>query len=185
MEILFAVVIGAALGGAVIWFVRRPEGDAAARVELEATRAQLAAAAATAERERAKADAESQRAASATALSQAARDELAKAETRHAEALAAADRRRADDLQALKDTFAKQSQDALRQMSPDVTKEVASKVEPLIAKVGAALESYQRSLEQGMNGQSQSLAQVQEQMRRMTETTTALASSTNDFTMVL
>jgi DNA recombination protein RmuC len=185
MEILIAVVIGAALGGAVIWFVRRPEGDADRRAELEAARAQLAAATATAERERAKADGESQRAAAAAALSQAARDELAKAEARHAEALQAADRRRADDLQALKDTFAKQSQDALRQMSPDVTKEVASKVEPLIARVGAALESYQRSLEQGMSGQTQSLAQVQEQMRRINETASALATSTNDFTAVL
>ena len=185
MEILLAVLLGAALGGAAIWFLRKPEGDGALRAELDGAKAQAARSEEASARERARADAESQRAAAAAALAQSAREEMTRAEARHAEALAAADRRRAEDLQALKDSFAKQSQDALRQMSPDVTKEVASKVEPLIARVGAALESYQRSLEQGMTGQSQSLAQVQEQMRRINETAAALASSTNDFTAVL
>ena len=181
METLLAVVIGAALGGAVIWFVRRPEGDATGRAELEAARAQLAAATATAERERAKADAESQRAAAAAALSQAARDELAKAETRHTEALAAADRRRADDLQALKDTFAKQSQDALRAMAPDMTKEMRAAVSPLMAEIRTSLEGVNSSV----GKQGDALAGVRERMDNLSKATEALATETNDFTMVL
>ena len=185
MENLLAVILGAALGGAVIWFVRRPQGDAGLQTLNADLQSRLAQAQAAVETERNGRGLAEQQAAAAAAAARAAREEKDRLEARHREDLVAADRRRSEDLQALKDTFAKQSQDALRQMSPDVTKEVASKVEPLIARVGAALESYQRSLEQGMTGQSQSLAQVQEQMRRINETASALATSTNDFTAVL
>lgn len=184
MEILTHLV-AAALAFAAAWLIRRPQGDGPAQLRAAELERQLAASRAETEAERAAHRAAVADAAGAKASAQAARDELARAEARQRDELAKADRRRADDLAALKDAFARQSQDALRQMSPDVTKEVASKVEPLIARVGAALESYQRSLEQGMSGQSQSLAQVQEQMRRINDTATALASSTNDFTMVL
>lgn len=185
METIFALLVGAALGGTAIWFLRRPQGDGTLQALNADLQTRLAGEQAMTTAERAARGVAEQQAAAAVAEARAVRDEQARMSAKHREDLEGADRRRAADLEALKDTFAKQSQDALRQMSPDVTKEVASKVEPLIAKVGAALESYQRSLEQGMTGQSQSLAQVQEQMRRITETATALASSTNDFTMVL
>lgn len=184
MEII-AVVVGALLGGLAIWFIRRPQGDSALQALNADLQSRLALAQGAVDAERAARGEADRKAAAAAAAAEAAREEKLRLEARHRDDLAAADRRRAEDLQALKDTFAKQSQDALRQMSPDVTKEVASKVEPLIARVGAALESYQRSLEQGMTGQSQSLAQVQEQMRRINETAGALAASTNDFTAVL
>lgn len=195
MEILTLLIVAAAAFAAA-WFMRKPEGDGIAQARAADLERQLADAKAQAEAERSAHRAAATDAASAKSDARGARDalaaaearfsaDLAKAEARHREDLQAADRRRSDDLAALKDAFAKQSQDALRQMSPDVTKEVASKVEPLLAKVGTALENYQRTLEQGMSGQAQSLAQVQEQMRRINETTSTLASSTNDFTMVL
>lgn len=184
MEIL-PVLLVAALAFAAAWFIRRPQGDGAAAARAAELERQLAVARAETEAERVSHRGAAADAAAAKSDARGAREALVAAEARHAADLAKADQRRAEDLAALRDTFAKQSQDALRQMSPDVTKEVASKVEPLIARVGAALESYQRSLEQGMSGQSQSLAQVQEQMRRINETATTLATSTSDFTAVL
>jgi DNA recombination protein RmuC len=70
-------------------------------------------------------------------------------------------------------------------MTPDVTKEVATKVEPLIAQVQQALTGYQASLQHGLSSQESALAQFRSQMEEMSRTTAALASSTNDFTAVL
>jgi DNA recombination protein RmuC len=181
METLLAVLLGAALGGGLIWFLRKPEGDAALRAELDGARAQAARSDEAAARERARADAESQRAAAAAALAQSARDEMARIEARHAEALAAADRRRAEDLQALKDTFAKQSTEALRAVAPDMGRQVKALVDPLMVEIRASLEGVNSSV----GKQGDALAGVRERMESLSKATEALATETNDFTMVL
>lgn len=89
------------------------------------------------------------------------------------------------DLVELKTSFSKMSTDVLKGMAPDVTKEVANNVAPLIEKVNTALETYRKGMQQSLMGQDEALAQVREQMAKITETTTALAASTNDFTAVL
>jgi DNA recombination protein RmuC len=93
--------------------------------------------------------------------------------------------RYAKELLDLKGAFGSMSQEVLRGMAPDVTKEVATKVEPLIAQMQNALVNYQASLQQGLSGQGEVLVAVREQMMRVSETTESLATSTRDFTMVL
>lgn len=102
------------------------------------------------------------------------RKALVDAETRYNKALA--------DLRV---TFEKTSADVLKGMAPDVTKEVSTKVEPLIERINAALVSYRQTMQQSLQNQDQALTQVREQMAKITETTAALATSTNDFTSVL
>ncbi len=125
------------------------------------------------------------------------------AEQRHAENLAAAhaeiDRIRAEyereratleqrhsrDLEELKNAFAKMSGDVLRGMTPDVTKEVATKVEPLITQINTTLFNYQQALQNNLTGQTDLLTQVREQMIRVGQNTADLTTSTNEFTAVL
>ncbi len=105
--------------------------------------------------------------------------------TEQASALAEVRNRHDRDLAALRESFSKLGTDVLRGMTPDVTREVAIKVEPLIARVQQALVNYQQSLQQGLSGQEAALAQVRTQMEEMNRTTVALATSTDDFTAVL
>jgi DNA recombination protein RmuC len=70
-------------------------------------------------------------------------------------------------------------------MAPDVTKEVASKVEPLIAQINTALGNYREAMQQSLTNQGDALAAVGAQMKTISETTAALATSTTDFTSVL
>jgi DNA recombination protein RmuC len=70
-------------------------------------------------------------------------------------------------------------------MAPDVTKEVSTRVEPLIAQINTALESYRNAMQQGLRSQDDALAAVGAQMKTISETTAALATSTTDFTSVL
>jgi len=120
MENLLAVVLGAALGGAAIWFLRRPTAGAPS-AETEALRAQIAA-------ERAKLEAEQARRSEETAGLRAERDEaLAKAAALGGERAASeASRKAAEDALArtqqayeelekrMREAFANASQDQLK-----------------------------------------------------------------------
>jgi DNA recombination protein RmuC len=77
------------------------------------------------------------------------------------------------------------STDVLRGMTPDVTKEVASQVSPLIAQINTALGNYRDTMSQSLASQGDALTQVRAQMKSISETTAALATSTTDFTSVL
>lgn len=180
MEILLALVT-AALAFAAAWFIRRPQGDGAAAARAGELERQLGAARAETEAERAARLAAHAEAAAAKASAQAARDELARAEARQRAALEAADQRRHDDLATLKDTFAKQSQEALRAVAPDMTKEVRAAVGPLMAEIRTSLEGVNSSV----GKQGDALAGVRERMDNLSKATEALATETNDFTMVL
>lgn len=181
METIVAVVVGAALGGAVIWFVRRPEGDGALGALNAELQSRLAAEQAATGAERAARSAAEQQAAASQAAATAAREEKERLEARHREDLAAADRRRAEDLQALKDTFAAQSQEALRAVAPDMSKQVRAMVDPLMAEIRTSLEGVNSSV----GKQGDALAGVRERMENLSKATEALATETNDFTMVL
>lgn len=173
-----------------------PGADPANAALLEETRRQLEAANAAAERERAAKTDALQRASAAEAAKLSAQQQLTEAAQAHdraltqlrgdhQKALAEAEARYTKALADLRVTFEKTGTDVLKGMAPDVTKEVANKVEPLITQVSAALESYRKAMQQGLTAQDQSLSQVKEQMTRITETTAALATSTSDFTSVL
>jgi len=181
MENILLVLVGAALGGAAIWFIRRPQGDGALQAVNAELQRQLGDARAAAAAERAARGTAEQQAAAGAAEARAAREERQRQEARHAEALAAADRRRTEDLQALKDTFAKQSQEALRAVAPDMTKEVRAAVGPLMAEIRTSLEGVNSSV----GKQGDALAGVRERMDNLSKATEALATETNDFTMVL
>jgi len=181
METILAVVVGALLGGAVIWFMRRPQGDSAMQAINADLQARLAQAQSAVETERGARGLADQQAAAAAAAARAAREEKERLEARHREDLVAADRRRAEDLQALKDTFAKQSQEALRAVAPDMTKEVRAAVGPLMAEIRTSLEGVNSSV----GKQGDALAGVRERMENLSKATEALATETNDFTMVL
>ena len=170
--------------------------DKSSALLLEDLRRQLSDANATAERERnAKGDAQS-RASAAEAARNAAHQQLTEAQQANARALT---QLRADNTKALADaearynkaladlriTFEKTSTDVLKGMAPDVTKEVSTRVEPLIAQINTALESYRQAMQQGMRSQGDALAAVGAQMKTISETTAALATSTTDFTSVL
>ena len=174
-----------------------PAGDdKSSALLLEDLRRQLGEANATAERERsAKGDAQS-RASAAEAARNAAHQQLTEAQQANERALT---QLRADNTKALADaearynkaladlriTFEKTSTDVLKGMAPDVTKEVSTRVEPLIAQINTALESYRQAMQQGMRSQGDALAAVGAQMKTISETTAALATSTTDFTSVL
>ena len=100
-------------------------------------------------------------------------------------ALADAEARYNKALADLRITFEKTSTDVLKGMTPDVTKEVASQVSPLIAQISAALGNYRQTMQQSLASQGDALTQVREQMKSISETTAALATSTTDFTSVL
>jgi DNA recombination protein RmuC len=174
-----------------------PAGDdKSSALLLEDLRRQLGEANAVAERERtAKGDAQS-RASGAESARNAAHQQLTEAQqahvraveqlrTDHAKAQADAETRYNKALADLRITFEKTSTDVLKGMAPDVTKEVSTRVEPLIAQINTALESYRQAMQQGMRSQGDALAAVGAQMKTISETTAALATSTTDFTSVL
>lgn len=181
MENLWYLLAGLAVGGAAAWAIRRPQGDGALQAVNAQLQRQLAEAQAAAAAERTSRGAAEQQAAAAAAEARASREERERQEARHAEALSAADRRRSEDLQALKDTFAKQSQEALRAVAPDMTKEVRAAVGPLMAEIRTSLEGVNSSV----GKQGDALAGVRERMDNLSKATEALATETNDFTMVL
>jgi len=181
MEIIAAVVVGAALGGAAAWFIRHPQGDSATQALNADLQSRLASEQAAVAAERAARSAAEQQAAAARAAATAAREEKERLEARHREDLAAADRRRAEDLQTLKDTFAKQSTEALRAVAPDMSKQVKALVDPLMTEIRASLEGVNSSV----GKQGDALAGVRERMENLSKVTEALATETNDFTMVL
>jgi DNA recombination protein RmuC len=174
-----------------------PAGDdKASALLLEDLRRQLHEANTTAERERtAKGDAQA-RASGAESARHAAHQQLTDGQQSHERAVT---QLRADHTKALNDaearynkaladlriTFEKTSTDVLKGMAPDVTKEVSTRVEPLIAQINTALESYRQAMQQGMRSQGDALAAVGAQMKTISETTAALATSTTDFTSVL
>jgi DNA recombination protein RmuC len=159
-------------------------------------RRQLGEANATAERERnAKADAQA-RASGAESARNAAARQLTEAQQANAQAVeqlradnakaqAEASARHERDIAELKVSFSKMSTDVLRGMTPDVTKEVASQVSPLIAQINTALGNYRDTMSQSLASQGDALTQVRAQMKSISETTAALATSTTDFTSVL
>jgi DNA recombination protein RmuC len=170
--------------------------DKSSALLLEDLRRQLGEANAVAERERtAKGDAQA-RAAAAESARQAAHQQLTEAQQAnaraveqlradHAKAQADAEARYNKALADLRLSFEKTSTDVLKGMAPDVTKEVSTRVEPLIAQINTALESYRQAMQQGMRSQGDALAAVGAQMKTISETTAALATSTTDFTSVL
>jgi DNA recombination protein RmuC len=174
-----------------------PAGDdKSSALLIEDLRRQVGEAATTAERERtAKGEAQA-KAAGAESARLAAQQQLSEAQqanTRavdqlradHAKALADAEARYNKALADLRLSFEKTSADVLKGMAPDVTKEVSTRVEPLIAQINTALESYRQAMQQGLRSQDDALAAVGAQMKTISETTAALATSTTDFTSVL
>ncbi len=163
---------------------------------IDELRRQLSAAQATAESERiAKTDALS-RVAAAEAARNAAYQQLTEAQQGNERAVnqLREDNRKAQSeaearynkaLTDLRITFEKTSTDVLKGMAPDVTKEVSTRVEPLIAQINTALESYRNAMQQGLSGQGEAIAAVNAQMKQISEATNLLAASTNDFTSVL
>jgi DNA recombination protein RmuC len=174
-----------------------PAGDdKASGLLIEDLRRQLSEANAAAERERtAKGDAQ-ERAAAAESARNAAHQQLTAALSSHEDAIARlradnskaqaeANARHERDIAELKVSFSKMSTDVLRGMTPDVTKEVASQVSPLIAQINTALGNYRDTMSQSLASQGDALTQVRAQMKTISETTAALATSTTDFTSVL
>ena len=174
-----------------------PAGDdKSSALLIDDLRRQLGEATSTAERERtAKTDALT-RASSAESARNAAHQQLTEAQQAHARAIeqlradnakaqAEANARHERDIAELKVAFSKMSTDVLRGMTPDVTKEVASQVSPLIAQINTALGNYRDTMSQSLANQGDALTQVRAQMKTISETAAALATSTTDFTSVL
>lgn len=126
-----------------------------------------------------------QRAAAAEAVADGAKKQLSEAQANHTVNLAQLREDSAKNIEGLKVAFSKMSTDVLKGMTPDVTKEVANNVAPLISQVNAALENYRKSMQQSILGQDQAIAAVNAQMSQMAEATKLLSSSTSDFTAVL
>jgi DNA recombination protein RmuC len=126
-----------------------------------------------------------QRVSAAEAIAESSKSQLAEAQNTHAISLAQVRADSEKNIAELKVAFSKMSTDVLKGMAPDVTKEVATKVEPLISQVTTALESYRQTMQQSILGQDQAIAAVNSQMSQMAEATKLLSSSTNDFTAVL
>ncbi|MEI6283781.1 MAG: DNA recombination protein RmuC [Opitutae bacterium] len=126
-----------------------------------------------------------QRVSAAEAIAESSKSQLAEAQSSNAINLAQTRADSEKQIAELKVAFSKMSNDVLKGMAPDVTKEVATKVAPLISEVTAALENYRRSMQQSILGQDQAIAAVNAQMSQMAEATKLLSSSTNDFTAVL
>jgi DNA recombination protein RmuC len=126
-----------------------------------------------------------QRVSAAEAIAESSKSQLAEAQNSNAISLAQVRADSEKNIAELKVAFSKMSTDVLKGMAPDVTKEVATKVEPLISQVTTALESYRQTMQQSILGQDQAIAAVTSQMSQMAEATKLLSSSTNDFTAVL
>jgi len=126
-----------------------------------------------------------QRAAAAEAIAESSKSQLTDAQTSFATNLAQVRADSEKNIAELKVAFSKMSTDVLKGMAPDVTKEVATKVEPLISQVTTALESYRQAMQQSIQGQDKAIAAVNAQMSHMAEATKLLSTSTNDFTAVL
>ena len=181
-----------AAGWGVCTAVRRSIAQSQTRPLIDELRAQLARSQQETAEERAHRMQEAQQAALLTGKAETACAALSEAEARYEKLRldVAADRERmearhAKDLADLKTAFAGLSHEVLRGMAPDVTKEVANKVEPLVAQMHTALTAYQAALQQGLSGQSDALTAVREHLLRVSATTDSLANSTRDFTMVL
>jgi len=147
--------------------------DQANAALLEETRRQLTALNAALTQERAAKEAALSKASGAEAAKLAAHQQLtesAQAHERaiaqlrgdHQKALADATERYSRDLAELKTSFAKMSTDVLKGMAPDVTKEVSTKVEPLIAQISTALASYRQTMQQSLQNQGDALTQVRD-----------------------
>ncbi|MEY4307667.1 MAG: hypothetical protein RJA95_1035 [Verrucomicrobiota bacterium] len=174
-----------------------PAGDdKGSALLIDDLRRQLGEATAAAERERAAKTDALARASAAEAARNAAHQQLTAALASHDAALAQlradntkaqaeANARHERDIAELKVSFSKMSTDVLRGMTPDVTKEVASQVSPLIAQINTALGNYRDTMSQSLANQGDALTQVRAQMKTISETTAALATSTTDFTSVL
>jgi DNA recombination protein RmuC len=200
MDYLTPVLLFAVLAAVVYLSFFKSAGpagdDKGSALLIEDLRRQLGDAVAVAERERAaKSDAQS-RAAAAEAARNAAAQQLTEAQQANARAVeqlradnakvqAEASARHERDIAELKVSFSKMSTDVLRGMTPDVTKEVASQVSPLIAQINTALGNYRDTMSQSLAHQGDALTQVRAQMKTISETTAALATSTTDFTSVL
>jgi DNA recombination protein RmuC len=126
-----------------------------------------------------------QRVSAAEAIAESSRSQLADAQKNYTLNLAQVRADSEKNIAELKIAFSKMSTDVLKGMTPDVTKEVATKVAPLISEVTTALENYRRSMQQSILGQDQAIAAVNAQMSQMAEATKLLSSSTSDFTAVL
>jgi DNA recombination protein RmuC len=126
-----------------------------------------------------------QRVSAAEAIAESSRSQLADAQKNYTLNLAQVRADSEKNIAELKIAFSKMSTDVLKGMTPDVTKEVATKVAPLISEVTTALENYRRSMQQSILGQDQAIAAVNAQMTQMAEATKLLSSSTSDFTAVL
>jgi DNA recombination protein RmuC len=196
VPLLLFVVLGVQLYVSFIKSAGPTVDDKGGALLIEDLRRQLGDANVVAERERtAKADAQA-RASGAEAARNAAAQQLTEAlqaheraverlRADHAKALADAEARYAKALAELRLSFEKTSTDVLKGMTPDVTKEVASQVSPLIAQISTALGNYRQAMQQSLTSQGDALTQVREQMKSISETTAALATSTTDFTSVL
>ena len=183
---LLLIILAALLAVlARLFLPRAPTADAAAEATIRELRAQLGQVQARAEEAGVARTAALERAAAAEATAASSTRELTETKAAGVDALHVAEARYARDIQALKESFTRMSTEVLQAMAPNVTHEVATKVTPLIAEVNAALESYRKSMQQGLQTQDAALAQVREQMSKISETTTTLATSTNDFTAVL
>ena len=126
-----------------------------------------------------------QRVSAAEAIAESSKSQLAEAQKNYTLNLAQVRADSEKNIAELKVAFSKMSTDVLKGMTPDVTKEVATKVAPLISEVTTALENYRRSMQQSILGQDQAIAAVNAQMTQMAEATKLLSSSTSDFTAVL
>ncbi|MFM8357822.1 MAG: DNA recombination protein RmuC, partial [Verrucomicrobiota bacterium] len=185
MDPLLAALLGAAVGGLAGWFLpRRGEAELARQAlrgveqQLETARAELAA-------ERVRAQSAGERAAAAEAEARHARAETAGTLERLRQEADQAAQRRTEDLQLLRDSFSRQGQEVLRALAPDVTRQVASQVEPLVAALRTSLENVDVSVRSGLQRQGDALAAVRERMEALGQTTQLLAAETNDFTAVL
>lgn len=178
------------------FFRKQTVGDHSSAILIDDLRRQLVEANNIAGSERAEKIAALEKASAAEAAHQSAVTQLANAISRNdldiarirddsSKALEAAEVRYAKALAELRTTFEKTSSDVLKGMAPDVTKEVSTRVEPLIERINSALKNYRQMMQQSLTSQGDALTQVREQMQKITETTSALATSTNDFTAVL
>ena len=100
-------------------------------------------------------------------------------------AIKEAEARRAADLATIRDSASELGVAMFRTMGPEVSREVSSKVEPLVSQVSIALQNYQRALQVGMQGQSERLGEVKQLINTARLATESLAESTNEFTAVL
>ena len=184
--LLFLLVVGVAV---LIYFnvTQKNISGAGANQDLlvDDLRAQVKALQLNLQKEQAEKTVALQRAASAEALATSAKQQLTEAQTTHAASITQLRFDAAKNLEELKVAFSKMSTDVLKGMTPDVTREVANNVTPLISQITTALESYRQSMQQSIQGQDKAIAEVNAQMSHMAEATKLLSSSTNDFTAVL